>query len=124
MPQSFLWASWPAQGLYQRLQRKWNVTYDQSGAIGRRYRRADEAGVPFALTVDFDTLEGDGSITLRDRDTTEQQRMSMDEAVAYLEERINPWFIQVLWGREANWASSPQAQVEENFFRSKSFFLA
>jgi len=79
-----------AQGLYKRLQRKWNVTYDQSGAIGRRYRRADEAGVPFALTVDFDTLEGDGSITLRDRDTTEQQRMSMDEAVAYLEERINP----------------------------------
>jgi len=40
--------------------------------------------------VDFDTVEGDGSITLRDRDTTEQQRMSMDEAVAYLEERINP----------------------------------
>jgi glycyl-tRNA synthetase len=79
-----------AQGLYQRLQRKWNVTYDQSGAIGRRYRRADEAGVPFALTVDFDTLEGDGSITLRDRDTTEQQRMSVKEAVAYLEERINP----------------------------------
>ena len=79
-----------AQGFYQRLQRKWNVTYDQSGAIGRRYRRADEAGVPFALTVDFDTLEGDGSITLRDRDSTEQQRMSMDEAVAYLGERINP----------------------------------
>ncbi|NDH00605.1 MAG: hypothetical protein EBY43_05935, partial [Opitutae bacterium] len=42
------------------------------------------------LTVDFDTLEGDGSITLRDRDTTEQQRMSMDEAVTYLEQRINP----------------------------------
>ena len=79
-----------AQALYRRLQRKWNVIYDQSGAIGRRYRRADEAGVPYALTVDFDTLEGDGSITLRDRDTTEQQRMSVDEAFAFLEERINP----------------------------------
>ena len=66
------------------------LLFDQSGAIGRRYRRADEAGVPYALTVDFDTLEGDGTITLRDRDTTEQQRMSVDKAVAYLEERINP----------------------------------
>ena len=64
--------------------------YDQSGAIGRRYRRADEAGVPYALTVDFDTLEGDGSITLRDRDSTKQERLSEDEAVAYLEEKINP----------------------------------
>ena len=79
-----------AQSLYQRLQRKWNVMYDQSGAIGRRYRRADEAGVPYALTVDFDTLEGDGSITLRDRDSTNQERLSEDEAVAYLEEKINP----------------------------------
>ena len=79
-----------AQCLYQRLQRKWNVMYDQSGAIGRRYRRADEAGVPYALTVDFDTLEGDGSITLRDRDSTKQERLSEDEAVAYLEEKINP----------------------------------
>ena len=79
-----------AQSLYRRLQRKWNVSYDQSGAIGRRYRRADEAGVPFALTVDFDTLEGDGTITLRDRDSTNQKRMSVDEAIAFLEERINP----------------------------------
>ena len=79
-----------AQELYRRLQRKWNVTYDQSGAIGRRYRRADEAGVPFALTVDFDTVEGDGSITLRDRDSTNQERLSMDEAVVYLQEQINP----------------------------------
>ena len=79
-----------AQQFYRRLQRKWNVIYDQSGAIGRRYRRADEAGVPFALTVDFDTIEGDGSITLRDRDSTKQERLSMDEAVVYLEEQINP----------------------------------
>ncbi|MEK9773553.1 MAG: His/Gly/Thr/Pro-type tRNA ligase C-terminal domain-containing protein, partial [Opitutae bacterium] len=80
-----------AQELYALLQRKWNVAYDQSGAIGRRYRRADEAGVPFALTVDFETLEGDGSITLRDRDSTKQDRMSIDEAFAYLDEQINPY---------------------------------
>lgn len=79
-----------ARALYQRLQRRWNVMYDQSGAIGRRYRRIDEAGVPFGLTVDFDTIECDGSITLRDRDSMKQERLSEDEAFAYLEERINP----------------------------------
>ncbi|MEJ6524826.1 MAG: glycine--tRNA ligase [Opitutales bacterium] len=78
-----------ARKLYHRLQRKWNVIFDQSGANGRRYRRIDEVGVPFGLTVDFETIEGDGSITLRDRDTTEQIRLSEDEAIAYLEEKIN-----------------------------------
>ena len=79
-----------AQRLYQKLQRKWNVIYDQSGAIGRRYRRVDEAGVPFGITVDFDTIEGNGSVTLRDRDSTEQVRLSEDELFSYLEERISP----------------------------------
>ncbi len=79
-----------ARKLYHRLQRKWNVIFDQSGAIGRRYRRIDEVGVPFGLTVDFETIEGDGSITLRDRDTTEQIRLSEEEAISYLEEKINP----------------------------------
>lgn len=79
-----------AQKLFKRLQKRWNVVYDQSGAIGRRYRRIDEAGAPFGLTVDFDTIEGDGTITLRDRDSMKQERLSEDEAFAYLEERINP----------------------------------
>ena len=79
-----------ARKLYQRLQCRWNVLYDQGGAIGRRYRRIDEAGVPFGITVDFDTLETDGTVTLRDRDTTKQERMSEDDLVTYLEERINP----------------------------------
>ena len=79
-----------ARDLYQRLQKKWNVLYDQGGAIGRRYRRIDEIGVPFGLTVDFETIEGDGSITVRDRDSTKQERLSEDEALAFLEERINP----------------------------------
>ncbi len=79
-----------ARKLFHRLQRKWNVIYDQGGAIGRRYRRADEVGVPFGLTIDFETIEGDGTITLRDRDSTEQIRLSEDEAMVYLEEKINP----------------------------------
>ena len=79
-----------AQNLLQRFQRKWNVVYDQSGAIGRRYRRTDEVGVPFGITVDFETIEGDGSITLRDRDTTEQVRMSEDEAFAHIDQQVNP----------------------------------
>jgi glycyl-tRNA synthetase len=78
-----------ARKLYSGLQRKWNVIYDQSGAIGRRYRRADEVGVPFGVTIDFDTIEGDGLVTLRDRDTTNQQRLSEEDLFSYLEEKIN-----------------------------------
>ena len=79
-----------AKSFYHRLQKKWNVLYDQGGAIGRRYRRIDEIGVPFGLTVDFETLEGDGTLTLRDRDTTKQERMSEDEIISFLEEKIDP----------------------------------
>ncbi|MFB6283773.1 MAG: glycine--tRNA ligase [Halobacteria archaeon] len=56
------------------------VEYDDSGAIGRRYRRQDEAGTPFTVTVDYETLE-DGSVTVRDRDTTDQVRVDVDELV-------------------------------------------
>ncbi len=79
-----------ARKLYSILQRKWNVVYDQNGAIGRRYRRIDEVGVPFALTVDFDTIDGDGCITVRDRDSTQQIRISEDKILNYLEEKICP----------------------------------
>lgn len=78
-----------AQALYKKLQRRWNVFYDAAGAIGRRYRRMDEAGTPFCITVDFDTIEKDGSVTLRDRDTLEQVRLSETELISYLDEKIN-----------------------------------
>ena len=78
-----------ARKLYERLRCRWNVVYDQGGAIGRRYRRIDEAGVPFGITVDFDSIEGDGSVTIRDRDTTKQDRVSEDDLVILLEEKIN-----------------------------------
>lgn len=56
---------------------------------GRRYRRMDEAGTPFCVTVDFETVEGDGSVTVRERDSTEQKRMSVDELLAFLSREIN-----------------------------------
>ena len=79
-----------AHEIYKTMQRRWNVIYDQSGAIGRRYRRIDEVGVPFGITIDFDTIEGDGSVTVRNRDTTEQSRLSVNEAISMIESEINP----------------------------------
>ena len=73
---------------YKKLQRRWNVFYDASGAIGRRYRRQDEIGTPFGITIDFDTIEKDGTVTLRDRDTCEQRRVTEDELIKFLEEQI------------------------------------
>ena len=78
-----------AQALYKKLQRRWNVFYDASGAIGRRYRRQDEIGTPFGITIDFDTIEKDGTVTLRDRDTCEQKRISEDELITFLEAQID-----------------------------------
>ena len=60
--------------------------YDETGSIGKRYRRQDEIGTPFCVTVDFDTLE-DGSVTVRDRDSMEQIRIKIDEVKAYVEEK-------------------------------------
>ncbi len=65
----------------------WNVDYDDAGAIGRRYRRQDEIGTPFAITVDFDTLE-DKAVTVRERDSMEQERVSLDRLKGYLAERL------------------------------------
>ena len=78
-----------AEKLYRKLQKRWNVFYDASGAIGRRYRRQDEIGTPYGITVDFDTLEKDGTVTLRDRDTTQQSRMSEEALIQFLEEQID-----------------------------------
>ena len=61
--------------------------YDEAGAIGRRYRRQDEAGTPFGITVDGETLEA-GTVTVRDRDTMQQERIAEDRIVEYLRERI------------------------------------
>ena len=73
-----------ASDIYATLKEKWNVFYDISGAIGRRYRRMDEVGTPYCITVDFDSLQ-DGTFTVRDRDTMQQTRMNLVDLTALLE---------------------------------------
>jgi len=62
--------------------------YDDAGAIGRRYRRQDEVGTPYCVTVDFETVEDDQKVTIRDRDTMTQDRVAIDQVVSYLEARL------------------------------------
>jgi len=77
-----------AKELYAKLKRKYAAFYDEAGAIGRRYRRQDEIGTPWCVTIDFDTIEKDGTFTLRDRDTMEQKRISEAELFALLDEKV------------------------------------
>ena len=72
-----------ARDLAARLREHWNVDFDDAQAIGKRYRRQDEIGTPFCVTVDFDSLE-DGAVTVRERDTMAQQRVSIDKVEEYL----------------------------------------
>jgi glycyl-tRNA synthetase len=76
-----------AQGIYERLSRHFPVDYDASGSIGKRYYRMDELGTPYCITVDYETKEN-GTVTLRDRNTTEQIRLPQNELEAYLIERL------------------------------------
>jgi glycyl-tRNA synthetase len=77
----------PARALERELRRHFNVFYDDAGNIGRRYRRQDEAGTPFCVTYDFDS-EGDGKVTVRDRDSMDQDRVATGELLGYLEPRL------------------------------------
>ncbi len=76
-----------ARQIGDELRGSWNIDFDDSGAIGRRYRRQDEIGTPFCVTVDFDSLE-DNAVTVRDRDSMQQERVAIDELHAYLAERL------------------------------------
>lgn len=77
-----------AKDLAAELRKIWNVDFDDSGAIGRRYRRQDEIGTPFCITVDFDTPENK-SVTIRERDSMAQERVALSEVRNYLFERLN-----------------------------------
>jgi len=72
-----------ARELAAELRESWNIDFDDAGAIGRRYRRQDEIGTPFCVTVDFDSLE-DKAVTVRDRDTMLQQRVPIADLHAFL----------------------------------------
>jgi len=73
--------------VYEMLAKYFNVDYDEAGSIGKRYRREDEIGTPFCITVDFET-ENDGCVTIRERDTMEQVRIPLTDVVAYLNEKL------------------------------------
>lgn len=77
----------PSRKLADQLRKHWNIDYDDAGAIGRRYRRQDEIGTPFCITVDFDTLE-DQAVTIRDRDEMTQERISLDRVESYLAAKL------------------------------------
>lgn len=77
-----------AREVYDQLAKHFNVEYDDAGSIGKRYRRQDEIGTPFCITIDFDTLE-DQSVTVRDRDTMEQIRLSVFDLEEYISEKLD-----------------------------------
>lgn len=77
----------PARKLYSEVQKHYRSEYDLAGSIGKRYRRQDEIGTPFCITVDFDTLE-DNAVTIRDRDSMEQERIPLDNVINYLNDKL------------------------------------
>ena len=76
-----------AREVRRLLARDFSVDFDESGSIGKRYRRQDEIGTPFCVTVDFDTLEND-TVTIRDRDTMEQIRLPISELAGYIAPKV------------------------------------
>ena len=76
-----------ARDLAAQLRKNWNIDFDDSGAIGRRYRRQDEIGTPYCITIDFESLE-DQAVTIRDRDTMTQERIGIDQVEAWLAPRL------------------------------------
>ena len=77
----------PARELAKSLRTRWNVDYDDAGAVGRRYRRQDEIGTPYCVTIDFDSLD-DHAATIRERDSMEQVRIPIDEVPAWLADKL------------------------------------
>ena len=76
-----------ARDIATMLRKQWNVEFDDAGAIGRRYRRQDEIGTPFCITVDFDSLN-DQAVTIRERDSMAQQRVGIDKVFEYLSSKL------------------------------------
>ena len=77
-----------AREIYKNLQKHFSVAWDDRGNVGKRYYSQDEIGTPFCITVDFDTVEKDGCVTVRDRDTKDQPRVKIEDLVNYLTEKI------------------------------------
>jgi glycyl-tRNA synthetase len=78
-----------ARPLFDRVRKRWRAEFDDGGSIGKRYRRQDEIGTPFCITIDFETLE-DNAVTVRERDAMDQQRIGLDQVDQFLFEKISP----------------------------------
>ncbi len=78
-----------AHSLYEALRKLWRVEFDDNGNVGKRYRRQDEIGTPYCVTVDFDTIEKDNTVTVRDRDSMQQERVNCEQLISYLSEKLN-----------------------------------
>ena len=76
-----------AEKIYAKLSKKYNCEFDERGNIGKRYRRQDEIGTPFCITYDFESEE-DGAVTVRDRDTMEQERVKIEDLESYFEKKF------------------------------------
>lgn len=81
-----------AKDIYKMLSKEFMCSYDEAGTIGKRYRRQDEIGTPFAITIDYDT-ESDNMVTVRDRDTMEQKRVKIDKIKEYINEKMTKYQI-------------------------------
>lgn len=77
-----------AREIYNMVKKDYSTEYDESGSIGKRYRRQDEIGTPFCVTIDFDTIEKDDSVTIRDRDSTNQERVKIRDLMKILAEKL------------------------------------
>ena len=77
-----------AEKIYHELSKIYNCEFDDRGNIGKRYRRQDEIGTPYCVTYDFDSVE-DGAVTVRDRDTMEQERIKIEDLKDYFAEKFN-----------------------------------
>lgn len=89
-----------AEKVYAQLAKKYNCEFDDRGNIGKRYRRQDEIGTPFCVTYDFES-ETDGAVTVRDRDTMEQERIKIEDLDAYLQRNLNGKS-SIIWNRISN----------------------
>jgi glycyl-tRNA synthetase len=76
-----------ARPIYEALKKRWQVSYDDSAAIGKRYRRNDEIGTPFCFTIDGDTVSA-GTVTVRERDSTKQERIAVDQIERFLADKL------------------------------------
>jgi glycyl-tRNA synthetase len=80
----------PADKIYKELRKTFKVDYDDAGSIGKRYRRHEEIGTPFCITVDYDGL-ADQTVTIRHRDTMAQERVSMTKLTDYINDAFRNW---------------------------------